>query len=407
MDPEQVFNYIDKQEEEATFLQRELVALPALGPENGGQGELHKAEFVTAYLRRMGLTDIRQLPAEDNRVESGQRPNVAALIPGRDQSSTLWIISHLDVVPPGDLNLWDTDPFALYQDGDLLYGRGTEDNHHGLIASLLCAKALWENSAYPSRNLGLIFVSDEETGNRYGLEFLFRQHRDLFSPGDSFLVPDFGSPGSDMVDVSEKGLLWLKIAVYGKQCHGSTPEKGRNSLLAASAAVLELRELYQLYDGRDPLFSPPYSTFESTKKEDNVPNVNTIPGKDVFYLDCRILPQYGLDRVLDSVRELTDRIAQRYGVEVSLETVHSEAAPATDKDHPFVNDLLRSISAVYDTTPSPQGIGGGTVAAYPRKAGFPSAVWATVLGNAHQPNEHTSLANMLGDAKVMSYLAML
>jgi succinyl-diaminopimelate desuccinylase len=406
MHPEQIVKFLDKQAETAVYLQRELVALPALGPKNGGQGEHHKAQFLTTYLKQLGLKDIRQLPADDPQVESGQRPNTVAVLPGRDPRRTLWIISHMDVVPTGDLSLWTTDPFTLHQDGDLIYGRGTEDNHHGLVSSLLATKALLETSAVPRINLGLLFVSDEETGNEYGLEFLFRQHRDLFGPGDLFLVPDFGTPDSNLVDVSEKGLLWLKITVQGQQCHGSTPEKGRNSLLAASATVLELRELYSRFHGENPLFTPSYSTFEATKKESNVPNINTIPGRDVFYLDCRVLPEYNLDQALAAVRDITERIASIYGVHIQVESVHRESAPATDESHPFVQTLLRSIGTMYDASPAPKGIGGGTVAAFPRKEGFPAAVWATLLGNAHQPNEHTSIRNMLGDAKVMAHLAM-
>jgi len=404
--PEQIANFLDKQAETAVYLQRELVALPALGPKNGGQGEHHKSEFLTTFLKQLGLQNIRHLPAEDSRVESGERPNIAGVLPGRDTRRTLWIISHLDIVPPGDLDNWNTDPFSLHQDGDLIYGRGTEDNQHGLVSSLLALKALLETSTVPQTNLGLLFVSDEETGNDYGLDFLFRRHRDFFGPEDLFLVPDFGTPDSSLVDVSEKGLMWLKITVEGKQCHGSTPEQGRNSLLAASAAVLELRDLYTRFNREDPLFAPPYSTFEATRKEENVPNINTIPGRDVFYLDCRVLPEYNLDEVIASVRDITERVAATHDVRIRVETVHRESAPATDGSHPFVQALLNAIRAVYGIDPAPGGIGGGTVAAFPRKEGFPAAVWGTLLGNAHQPNEHTSIQNMVADAKVMAHLAL-
>jgi succinyl-diaminopimelate desuccinylase len=403
MHPEQIVKFLDKQAETAVYLQRELVALPALGPKNGGQGEHHKAQFLTTYLKQLGLKDIRQLPADDPQVESGQRPNTVAVLPGRDPRRTLWIISHMDVVPTGDLSLWTTDPFTLHQDGDLIYGRGTEDNHHGLVSSLLATKALLETSAVPRINLGLLFVSDEETGNEYGLEFLFRQHRDLFGPGDLFLVPDFGTPDSNLVDVSEKGLLWLKITVQGQQCHGSTPEKGRNSLLAASATVLELRELYSRFHGENPLFTPSYSTFEATKKESNVPNINTIPGRDVFYLDCRVLPDYSLNDVYHVCQDLANQVAAQSGARIDLEIVHQEdPAPRTSPEHPLVDKIAQAVQEVYATSPSPQGIGGGTVAAYLRRAGLPAVVWATLLGTAHQPNEHASITNIIKDAKVMA-----
>lgn len=385
-------------------LQRGLVSIPALGPENQGEGEERKARFLRDYLHEIGIPEIREYPAEDPRVPSGLRPNIAALLPGRDSSRTVWIVSHMDVVPAGDESLWNTEPFRLHREGDLLYGRGTEDNHHGMVASLLCAAAHLKTGITPSANLGLLLVADEETGNKFGLEHIVRNHRDMFGPDDAFLVPDFGIADSSLVEVSEKSLLWLKIIVNGRQCHASTPEKGVNSLLAASGLVLKLRSLYDIYNAVDDLFEPPYSTFEATKKEANVPNVNTIPGKDVFYLDCRVLPRYELQDVLDSVGAMLEEASRDYGAEIANEIVHRESAPATDPQHPFVQSLIRTLNDVSGVQGRPQGIGGGTVAAHVRKLGYPAAVWATLQGKAHQPNEHTSIANIIHDAEVMSGL---
>jgi succinyl-diaminopimelate desuccinylase len=51
------------------------------------------------------------------------------------------------------------------------------------------------------------------------------------------------------------------------------------------------------------------------------------------------------------------------------------------------------------------GIGGGTCAAYFRKAGIPAVVWSTIDEMAHQPNEYAKIDNMVNDAKVFAYLA--
>jgi succinyl-diaminopimelate desuccinylase len=48
------------------------------------------------------------------------------------------------------------------------------------------------------------------------------------------------------------------------------------------------------------------------------------------------------------------------------------------------------------------GIGGGTVAAFFRDAGFPAAVWSTISPTAHQPNEYCSIKNIITDAKIMA-----
>jgi len=403
--PTQLLSKIDDMKDAALELHAKLVAIPAIGPTNNGTGEKAKADFLTEYLKENGFGEVKSYNAPDDRVECGYRPNLVTVIPGQDSSRTLWIISHMDVVPVGDLSLWNTDPFKMVQDGDNLYGRGVEDNHQGLVSSVLAAKALMESNMTPGINLGLIFVADEETGSHYGLEYIMREHEDLFKKGDLFLVPDSGEPNSELVEVAEKSSLWIKVTVEGKQCHASTPVEGVNSLVAAAAMIMEVPELKYHYDEEDELFSPPYSTFEPTKKEANVENVNTIPGKDVFYIDCRILPSYDPDDVVDQIKGMGLYVAEEYGVKISVEVENkSQAAPPTPADSEIVKKVIFAVNEVYGVEAKPGGIGGGTVAKHLRERGYHTVVWSTLLHQAHQPNEKGSINNTLNDAKVMALL---
>ena len=386
-------------------LQRDLVAIPALGPANGGQGEREKAEYLLRLLQSMGIDRIEEIPAPDDMVACGYRPNLAAVVPGRDAERTFWVISHTDIVPPGDEALWTSPPYELRVDGDLIYGRGVEDNHQGLVASLLVAEAMLGASEPPPINFGMLFVADEETSSAKGLDHVLKHRRDLFGPRDLILIPDFGTADGEMVEVAEKSLLWLKFSVFGKQCHASTPQKGVNSLVAAADLILHLRSLYSRFDHQDPLFFPPNSTFEATKKEANVPNINTIPGLDVFYLDCRVLVQHDLNDIQRAVTELSAEVTKEHGVRVEWEIVQEvRSAPATPTQSPIVQRMLAAVRAVHGTEPRPMGIGGGTVASFLRRQHIPTVVWATLLGTAHQPNEHSSIRNTLADAQVMAHV---
>ena len=87
-------------------------------------------------------------------------------------------------------------------------------------------------------------------------------------------------------------MLWLCFKTTGKQCHGSNPQLGNNAFVGGIASGDKIRRNSKKYfRSSDPLFDPPDSTFEPTKKEANVGNINTIPGEDVFYMDCRVLPR--------------------------------------------------------------------------------------------------------------------
>ncbi|MBA4356582.1 MAG: M20 family metallo-hydrolase [Humidesulfovibrio sp.] len=399
----EIHRHIEAQSQTIIDLQRALVAIPALGPMNGGPGEKDKTEFLKGYLRDMGFAQVRELRAPDPAVPCGYRPNLAAMVPGKDTSKTLWVISHTDIVPPGDAALWDSDPYTLKVDGDILIGRGVEDNHQGIVCSLLVAKALLDLGAPAPMNYGVLLVADEETGSKYGLDHVVKHHAELFGPNDLFLVPDFGEPRSEMIEIAEKSMLWLKVVVEGKQCHASTPEAGINSLLAAAALIVQIPKLHQLFDRQDPLFNPPHSTFQPTKKEANVENINTIPGRDVFYVDCRVMPGYDLDEVLAAVKIFGDEVEREHGARISYEFVQREqAAPPTPADSEVVTRLVRCVQSVFGNQPKLMGIGGGTVAAYLRRAGHKAVVWGTLMHNAHQPNERSSIKNSIKDAKVMA-----
>ena len=70
----------------------------------------------------------------------------------------------------------------------------------------------------------------------------------------------------------------------------------------------------------------------------------------------------------------------------------------------MVRALVNAIQIVYGREARPQGIGGGTVAAFFRQQGLPAAVWMTVSHTAHQPNEFCLVGNLMGDARVLAHV---
>ncbi|MEM2122064.1 MAG: M20 family metallo-hydrolase [Candidatus Bathyarchaeia archaeon] len=398
---------IDGYVDEIVEIQAKLTAFQAIGPENGGKGEYEKAGYVKEMLKKLNPDKVVEVNAPDERVPNGFRPNIAAFFNGIRGDKTLWIITHLDVVPPGDLKLWNTDPFKAELKDGKLYGRGVEDNQQSLVASYMAVKALRDSKVTPYRRVGLLFVSDEETGSEKGLKYVLSKRRDLFREEDFYLVPDGGNSDGTMVEIAEKSMLWLRFQTIGKQGHGSRPDLAVNSFKAGSHLVTKLDRLYEIFDEKDELYEVPTSTFEPTKKEANVPNINTIPGEDVFYMDCRILPKIKVDEVIANINGMAREIESEFKVKVDVSTVQrADAAPPTPPDSPAVKALLRAIKAVNGRDGKPMGIGGGTVAAILRREGFPAVVWATMDETAHQPNEYCILDNLVNDAKVFLHMSL-
>lgn len=399
-----VLELLENSRDELLRLQTDLVAIPALGPTNGGQGEKMKVEYLADHVARFQGVQTETIKAPDENVDCGYRPNLIIRRPGKSPR-TLWLIAHTDVVPTGDLSLWQGDPFVLRQEGDLIYGRGVEDNHQGMVSALLLLRALETAQARTDLSLGILLAADEETGNTHGIEYIMRHHPHVFAPDDLIVIPDFGTPDGQAIEVAEKSVLWLRFTVRGKQCHASTPEAGVNSLVGASALILALDRLHTVFDACDPLFDPPISTFAPTKMEANVPNVNTIPGQDVFHLDCRVLPTYPLEDIEREVRTICDEVEFERGVRIAFAPVVTEqAAPATPVDCEAVTRLTAALQKARGLEARVIGIGGGTVAAAFRKRGLSAICWSTLMHTAHQPNEHSSMTATIADARVFAHL---
>ncbi|MDD5723592.1 MAG: M20 family metallo-hydrolase [Syntrophales bacterium] len=402
---ERISKRIDSYESDMVALQIGLTAIPALAPENGGNGEYKKAGYLVERLEQLGFDNIRKFDAPDDRVVFNCRPNIVATIPGENHGRTVWIITHTDIVPPGEPTLWNHDPYEGYVKDGKVYGRGTEDNQQDLVASIFAAKAFLDEGVKPGFSVGLAFVADEETSSNKGLVYLLGMKKKLFKKDDIIVVPDAGDEEGSMIEVAEKSLLWLRFRTIGVQCHASRPSLGRNAFTAASHLVTKLGDLYHIFDKTDPLYRPGTSTFEPTKKDANVPNINTIPGDDVFYLDCRILPDYNLVEVMSKVRAMADEVEQTFDVSIDIVPVQAVAAPPpTDRDAPVVKALADAIRKVYGVDAIPGGIGGGTVAAPLREKGYQVAVWSRLGTMAHQPNENCIISNMTGNAKVFAHL---
>jgi succinyl-diaminopimelate desuccinylase len=400
-----VYGLIDGYKPAMVSLQAGMTAIPALGPENDGLGESEKAAYIEKWMsKEIGFDIVKHYDAPDGRVPSGVRPNIAAIMKGASHKKRIWVMGHIDIVPPGDLAKWDTDPYKVVEKDGKVFGRGTEDNQHAIVIALFALKAIKEAGLELPYDVGVALVSDEETGSEHGIGYMLEKC-EYFGKDDFVVVPDAGEPSGAMIEVAEKSIYWLKFVTKGKQCHASTPAAGVNAHYAAAHLITRLHALYGIFNRSDKVFDPPISTFEATKKEANVPNVNTIPGEDVFYLDMRVLPGIDLSDVDREIGKIAGGVEKEFGVKIETAPVQKEvAAPATPVDSPVVVALSKAIREVYAVEPKPMGIGGGTVAAFFRRNGYNAVVWSKIDDTCHQPNEYTTIEGMAGDSKVLANL---
>ncbi len=407
MQIQEIFRQIEELEPEMVGLLMGLCRFPAIAPENGGDGEGLKAEELLKTLENIGFDAVERFDADDPRVSSGKRPNIVATCQGESANEKLWIVTHLDVVPVGEETFWTvTKPFEPLEKDDRVFGRGCEDNGQSLVAATYAVVALKRLEIKPKRTVALVFVSDEEEGSKFGIKYLINKLH--FEKNDLVVVPDGGNSDGTLIELAEKGTLWFRIRTIGKQAHGSMPNKGLNANRIGMQVALKLDErLHAKFSMRDDFFDVPYSTFEPTKRELNVDAVNIVPGEDVSYFDCRVLPSYDLDEVLADIKAVLAEYEDKTGAKFNLELLSKQSSKPIESSAPVVTLLKEAIGKVRGVEPHVGGIGGGSCAALFREVGIPAVLWSTVDEVAHQPNEYAWIKNMVSDAKVFALLAVL
>jgi succinyl-diaminopimelate desuccinylase len=402
---EQSLKWIDSSRDDIVEFLVKMLRIKAVNPDGGGKGEYERALFVQKWLENIGCRVLRH-DIQDKRVPEGFRVNLTSIIEGQDTSHTLWLASHLDTVPEGSRELWGSDPYEPVVKDGKIFGRGSEDNGQAVASTLFTFKCIKELGTKPRMNIGLLLVSDEESGSKYGVIPLLEQA--IFKANDVAIVPDAGSPDGSDIEIAEKSILWLKITTRGKQVHGSLPNRGLNANRIGMRMALEVDGLlHTKYPETDPLFDPSTSTFEPTKHELNVENVNTVPGVDVQYFDCRVLPRYPLKEVMKDFEAVRSKMEKETGAKFELTPVQLEENTApTPPESEIVQRLKIALKNLRGFDARLVGIGGGTVGLYFRRKGIHTAVWSTLDDMAHQPNEYCKIDNILNDSKVFLHVAL-
>jgi len=179
-------------------------------------GDEHLAAQVMA-----AWCDAHGIAHEIFEKEPGRTNVVARIGSGRPR---ILVPLHFDVVPAGDG--WETDPFEPVERNGRIIGRGAKDDKGPLAAMMLAAEFLKQNEAGLSGQFILVGAADEEAGSAMGVQYLLAE---CGLEAEMAIVPDAGY-SMRLIDVGEKGALFLKVIADGRHAHGSTPERGTSAL---------------------------------------------------------------------------------------------------------------------------------------------------------------------------------
>lgn len=176
-------------------------------------------------------------------VERHTARGVIARIPGSGGGRTLLINGHTDVVPPGDPNAWDHDPFsprAVTVNGqDRLIGRGACDMKAGLVAAWEAVRMVHQAGIRLRGDVLLAPVSGEEDGG-LGTYALLGEMRRRGISADACVVPE--PTDLDLVPANA-GALTFRLRVHGSAVHASRRTEGVSAIEKFVPMLTALAEL--------------------------------------------------------------------------------------------------------------------------------------------------------------------
>ncbi len=342
-----------------------------------------------------GFCDACGIPYETFEKEVGRTNIVARVGSGRPR---VLVPCHFDVVPAGDG--WETDPFEPVETDGRIYGRGAKDNKGPLAAMMLAAAYLKDHEADLTGQLVLVGCADEEAGSGLGMMYLLAE---CGLEAECSIVPDAGHE-MRLIDVGEKGALFMKVVAVGRQAHGSTPERGASALWPVIDFLGRIRQW------RPP--PPPESeaTDLFTPATLNIGAVhagavpNMVPGRCEALIDVRYLPGTDGSGIIEHLRsELAAVEAASDGVRMELEVTTHQLPTLVDTEGPLTRALERATEQVTGIRPERYGQSGATVAKFLILRGIPAVGFCCGPdGVAHVAGEWIDLDDVARFAEVMT-----
>ena len=338
---ETIINYIEGLEEEIVCLATELIGANTVNPPGN---ECLAVSVVEKYFEAHDIQyDIFE------KVKG--RTNIVGYI--GSGNPILLVACHLDVVPPGDG--WNTDPFKSVVKNGRIYGRGASDNKGQMASMLVLSRFLKENESKLNGSFLLIGAADEEKGSSLGLEYLLDECK---VTADFAIIPDVAH-NMRMIDVGEKGALFLNITSHGKQAHGSTPEKGTNAIWNMIELLNQLKNIKFKCLSHE-LFTPP--TLNLGTISGGVA-LNIVPAKCEAKLDIRYLPGETKDEILNNIKAMIASIRKHNSTANYEITVDSDLPPTQlSLNNPLLNLITMHTESILGLKPKTMGLSGTTVA---------------------------------------------
>jgi acetylornithine deacetylase len=425
---QQIAERVEAAQERIVQTLSDLVAFPSIvrsNPKEAGPGERDCQLYLQKRLEALGFATELWDPdgpalyakyegrpgANKGRTFEG-RPNLGGTLKGTGEGRSIMLTGHIDVVPPGAVEHWTTDPFVPVLKDGFLHGRGTVDMKGGVACMLMAVEILKEMGVELKGDVVFTTVVDEEIGGMGSLAMVDRGFK-----ADAGIMTE---PTANRIAPLCHGILWGKIIIDGIGGHAElTPNSWYTS-----GPVDAVQLCRQMLDGIDilnrrwmfdpkknhPLMDLPNQIIVTQITAGEHPS--SMAGRAEIIIDAQYLPSEKDEFALGGhvKREIEEHVrnvcqADPYLRErpARIEWILDADCAEIPADSPFVTIFQQAVETA-DLSPKLSGFGAHS------DIGLPTGLGNTPTVNfgpgdpaqAHQPNERVSVRDLIDCTKAIA-----
>jgi succinyl-diaminopimelate desuccinylase len=353
-------------------LARRLIACRSVTPDDAGCMDLLGSRLAAAGFtcERMDRGTVRNLWA--------RRGTAAPLV---------CLAGHIDVVPPGPVEQWTSDPFTPTERDGCLFGRGAADMKVSVAAMTTAAERFVAARPDHRGSLALLFTSDEEGAGVEGTRAVVRE---LQARGERIEACIIGEPTStarlgDTIKNGRRGSLNGVLTVKGVQCHIAYPDRGRSPILPALAPLAALAATE--WDRGNEYFSP--TSFQISDIHAGTGANNTIPGSMDVWFNFR----FSTESTEEALKARVHAVLDAHGVDYELHWSLS-GAPFLSPRGGLVEVMSNAVRAVTGIAPELSTSGGTSDGRFLATVSGEVIEFGPVSASIHGIDEHVTLADI-------------
>jgi len=302
-------------------------------------------------------------------------------------SPLLVFAGHTDVVPPGPIDLWDSDPFIPTEKEGKLFGRGAADMKTSLAAFITSIEDFLEQHPNHQGSIGLLITSDEEgvatDGTVRLVEMLKKRNEtiDYCIVGEPTSNQNFG----DTVKNGRRGSLSAKLIVKGIQGHIAYPEKIKNPIHEIAPAIDAL--VKTTWDNGNEYF--PQTSWQISNINAGTGATNVVPGHVEVLFNFR----YSTSNSADDLKVKVENILKEHHLDFSIDWSHSGKPYLTKKGY-LVDVLNDSINEIIGISPDISTTGGTSDGRFIADICNQVVEFGPLNESIHKINEHVFLEHI-------------